>query len=152
MQIFWLVKLSLAFRKQRFLQTFYFIIDKPAWITFSCKDERHLNDGTTIEKGLSLITNHQNVFAIGVNCTAPKYISGIIRRMKAISGDKKIVVYPNSGEAYNAESKTWEGLAEPKLFVEMAKEWTSLGADVIGGCCRIGPEHIRRMNKFLINS
>ena len=31
---------------------------------------------------------------------------------------------------------------------EMAKEWVDLGADLIGGCCRIGPEHIKNMNAF----
>ncbi|HAA17171.1 MAG TPA: hypothetical protein DCE41_37840 [Cytophagales bacterium] len=25
----------------------------------------------------------------------------------------------------------------------MAQEWRTLGADWVGGCCRIGPEHIR---------
>jgi homocysteine S-methyltransferase len=59
-------------------------------------------------------------------------------------------VYPNSGEAYNADSKTWLGLSDPELFVTMAKEWTKLGADIIGGCCRIGPDHIRRMSENLI--
>jgi homocysteine S-methyltransferase len=38
------------------------------------------------------------------------------------------------------------GLSEPKYFVEMSKEWINLGADIIGGCCRIGPDHIRRIS------
>ena len=61
-------------------------------------------------------------------------------------------MYPNSGEAYNAESKTWLGLSDPKLFLEMAKEWVKLGADIIGGCCRIGTDHIRRMSEILVRS
>lgn len=124
--------------------------NKSAWVSFSCKDEHHLNDGTNIEECVSIFTNHPNVFAIGVNCTAPKYISELIKSIKLKSGSKKIVVYPNSGEAYNAESKTWLGLSNPKLFVDMAKEWEMLGADIIGGCCRIGPEHIKSISKKLM--
>jgi homocysteine S-methyltransferase len=123
--------------------------NKPAWMSFSCKDEHHLNDGAKIEACASLFTHHPKVFAIGVNCTAPKYISGIIKSLKPRVGAKKIVVYPNSGEAYNADSKTWFGLSDPELFVSMAKEWTKLGADIIGGCCRIGPDHISKMSGAL---
>jgi S-methylmethionine-dependent homocysteine/selenocysteine methylase len=31
----------------------------------------------------------------------------------------------------------------------MAKEWMDLGADVIGGCCGIGPGQIKAMSKIL---
>ncbi len=62
--------------------------------------------------------------------------------------DKKIVMYPNSGEVYHAKSKTWRGVSDPQIFADMAKELVDLGADIIGGCCRIGPEHIKNMNGF----
>jgi len=86
-----------------------------------------------------------------VNCTAPQYISGLIRAIKGSIDDKKIVVYANSGEAYNAETKTWSNVAEPDSFVNMTKEWLELGADIIGGCCRIGPNHIRQLQNQLID-
>lgn len=136
------------FQEAKVLSDILMQADKPSWISFSCRDEQHLNDGSKIKNCVSLFRNHSKVFAIGVNCTHPKYISEIITNLKANAGDKKIIVYPNSGEAYNAKSKSWLGLSEPKLFVEMAKEWSMLGADIIGGCCRIGPEHIRRIRKF----
>ncbi len=120
---------------------------KPAWISFSCKDESHISDWTTIQEGAALFKNHPNVFAIGVNCTAPKYISGLIKTLKSAVGDKKIIVYPNSGMIYNATTKTWHGTADPITFVEKAKEWRALGADIIGGCCQIGPEHIRGVSE-----
>jgi homocysteine S-methyltransferase len=62
---------------------------------------------------------------------------------------KKIILYPNSGEAYNARIKSWLGTSDPDLFVEMAKERIGLGADIIGGCCRIGPDHIRKLRELL---
>jgi homocysteine S-methyltransferase len=123
---------------------------KSAWISFSCKDENHLNDGTGIGDAAAYFAGHPNVFAIGVNCTAPEYVSGLIKSIKQRSGLKRIIVYPNSGEVYNAESKTWMGLADPNVFAEMAKEWLELGTDILGGCCRIGPEHIKSIAETLI--
>ena len=123
---------------------------KSAWISFSCKDELHINDGTPIVECATLLADHPNVFAVGVNCTAPKYVSGLIKALKTSSGSKKIVVYPNSGEAYNADSKTWLGMSDHNSFALMAKEWAVLGADMIGGCCRIGPEHIKSIAAFLV--
>lgn len=122
---------------------------KSAWVSFSCKDEIHLNDGTDITECVSIFANNPKIIAIGVNCTAPKYISGLIKSIKAKSGPMKIIVYPNSGEAYNAESKTWLGLSDPVLFVKMVKEWVELGADILGGCCRIGPDHIQGIYDIL---
>jgi len=140
-----------SFQEARVLSEILEKSDKQAWISFSCKNEHQINDGTSIEECAKVFANHSNVFALGVNCTAPKYVSGLIELMKSGSGTKKIVVYPNSGEAYNAESKTWLGLSDPELFVAMAKEWIKLGADIIGGCCRIGPDHIRRISEYLVN-
>jgi homocysteine S-methyltransferase len=126
--------------------------NKSAWISFSCKDEHHLNDSTLIEECVAFLEDHSNIFAIGVNCTPPKYVSGLIKTIKSGTKTKKIVVYPNSGEAYNATSKTWIGLSDPKLYFKMAKEWVQLGADIIGGCCRIGPDHIKQINETMFKN
>ena len=141
-----------SFQEGKVLSELLNHVSKPVWISFSCKDEQHLNDGSKIEDIVSVFRNHPKVFAIGANCTDPKYISGIIKCLKANSANKKIIVYPNSGEAYNAKSKTWLGLSDPKLFVTMSKEWSELGADIIGGCCRIGPEHIRNLSEVLVKN
>lgn len=124
-------------------------VEKPAWISFSCQNGQKLHDGTPIIKVAALFKDHPKVFAIGVNCTHPKYISDLIIKLKSVVGDKKIVIYPNSGEAYHAYTKTWMGISDPIAYVEMAKEWLELGADMIGGCCRIGPEHIKGIQQLL---
>jgi len=123
---------------------------KPSWISFSCKSGSEINDGTPIELAIELFRDHPAVFAIGVNCTKPKYISELIKRIKKENTGKRIIVYPNSGEAFNAINKTWMGTADPNLYVEMAKEWLDLGADIIGGCCRIGPSHISQLSDRIL--
>lgn len=122
---------------------------KAAWISFSCKDGKHTSDGTPIEKCAALFTHHPTVFAIGVNCTSPEYISALIQSIKTKSGEKKIVVYPNSGAVYHPESKTWSGPSKSSSCALMAKEWMDMGADIIGGCCGVGPEQIKAMGKII---
>lgn len=118
---------------------------KPAWMSFSCKDGNHISDGTPIEECADLLANHPGVFAIGVNCTSPEFISALITAIKKKSGNKRIVVYPNSGATYHAGSKTWAGLSATSSCELMAKEWMDLGADIIGGCCGMGPPQIKAM-------
>ena len=118
---------------------------KPAWMTFSCQSGKHLNDGTPIEECAALLADHPNVFAMGVNCTPPQYISELIQAIKACGWTQKIVVYPNTGEAYHAGTKSWKGVYDPTEFAAMAKEWLDLGADMVGGCCKIGPESIKNL-------
>lgn len=135
-----------SFQEAKVLSELLMDTKKRSWISFSCKDEEHLNDGTSIRECAMFFARHPNVFAIGVNCTAPRYISGLIREIKNHSGEKKVVVYPNSGEVYDAENKTWSGITDPSSCERMAKEWLDQGADIIGGCCRMGPEHIKALS------
>ncbi len=56
------------------------------------------------------------------------------------------VVYPNSGETWEASRQSWSGeRGGPDLesdLVRRVPQWMRLGANVIGGCCRVGPEAI----------
>ena len=138
-----------GFQEARVLSEILKKANKPAWISFSCKDGRHISDGTPIEKCAVFFADHPTVFAVGVNCTAPQFISELIQSIKPKSGDKKIVVYPNSGAVYHAESKTWSGLSDLSSCEAMVKEWMDIGADIIGGCCGIGPSQIKAMGKII---
>ena len=138
-----------SFREAQVLSGILQKINKPAWVSFSCKDGKHISDGTPIEECAAYFTHHPTVFAMGVNCTSPSFISELIRSMKTKSGDKKIVVYPNSGAVYHAESKTWVGLSDVSSCEIMVKEWMDLGADIIGGCCGIGPDQIKAMGNII---
>lgn len=143
-----------SFQEARVLSEILEKVKKPAWISFSCKDGTHISDGTPIEECAAYLAHHPTVFAIGVNCTSPEFISDLIRSIKTGAGNKKIVVYPNAGAVYHAESKTWSGLSDPSSCEIMVKEWMGLGADIIGGCCGIGPGQIKAMGTVVskINS
>lgn len=138
-----------SFQEVKVLSELLLQVEKPAWVSFSCRDGSHLNDGTPIKDAVAVLQNHPKIWAIGANCTKPEYISEIISVLKLHCWEKKVIVYPNSGEAYNFKTKTWQELSEPLNFVEMCEEWLEKGADIIGGCCRISPAHIQGMKERL---
>lgn len=123
-------------------------LDVPAYISFSCKDEAHISDGTSIEDCASALNEFSNVLAVGLNCTAPKYVESLIKHIKSKT-DKPVIVYPNSGEIYNPFTKTWSGGSVS--FSECAISWYNAGARLIGGCCRTTPEDIRAISEFARN-
>jgi homocysteine S-methyltransferase len=118
---------------------------KQAWLSFSCRDDHYINDGTPIEKCIELLQDHAKVFALGVNCTKPQYITALINTIKLHAGDKRIVAYPNSGEKYLPGSRTWEEVEDECFSPAMVQEWVNAGADIVGGCCRVGPDMIRKV-------
>lgn len=121
----------------------------PAWISFSCRDGAHLNNGTPLREAAAPFRDHPGVLAVGVNCTPPQFVTSLIAELRACAPDKAVVVYPNSGERYEAADNTWHGTATPLEWGRAATDWRRAGATVIGGCCRVGPEHIRSMREQL---
>jgi homocysteine S-methyltransferase len=120
-----------------------------AWVSFACRDASHTAHGEPISDCARLLDAVPQVVAVGINCTAPAFVTSLIRALKA-STTKPIVVYPNSGEGWDAETRSWTGKAEPGVFSASAKEWGLAGAQIIGGCCRTGPEHVRAIRKMLM--
>lgn len=119
--------------------------DTPAWISFSCCDDRHISDGTPIAKVAALFQDHPTVVAVGVNCTPPQFVPELVRKIRAAAPAKSIIAYPNSGEVYNAENNSWSGTVTPGDCATAALAWIDAGATIVGGCCRMGPDHIRAM-------
>jgi len=110
--------------------------------SFSCRNAEQLYDGSRLAEAIPPLSESEQVVAIGVNCMPPSLVPGLITRMTQLT-EKPVIVYPNSGESYDAVTKSWSGIADPVDFGEAAKEWYDLGARLIGGCCRTGPEHVR---------
>jgi homocysteine S-methyltransferase len=112
-----------------------------AWISFSCRDGGHNAQGEEISACAAALQTFSQVAAIGLNCTPPEYAGELLQRMKHCT-DKALLVYPNSGEHYDAAAKTWSGPAN-KTFAELSAEWYAAGARLIGGCCRTTPLDIQ---------
>ncbi len=141
--------------------------DKPAWFTFTCRDEdgagSHvrgghvrgsrtlgacLSDGTPLDEVAAWADETASVHAVGVNCTPAHLLPPIIRTLAAATR-KPVVAYPNGGGEWDAATKTWgRADAEPD-WGAACRSWVAAGAGVVGGCCRVGPEDIRAMRAAL---
>ena len=117
--------------------------ETPSWVSFSCRDERHICDGTPIKDVATLFDGHASVVAVGVNCTPPQFVTSLIGELQGVLIEKPLLAYPNSGEIYDAAGNSWSGTVTPGDCAAAATEWITAGAKAVGGCCRMGPDHIR---------
>lgn len=121
-----------------------------AWISFQCRDEGHLADGTPIESAVAACEGAERLIAVGVNCVPPGSVTPLLERARSVSA-RRLLAYPNSGDRYDALAKAW-GPGETRLVPEAVTEWRAHGATVVGGCCRVGPPEISRMRRALLGA
>jgi homocysteine S-methyltransferase len=78
-------------------------------------------------------------------------VSSLLKEIVGPSDRWLAMCYPNSGERFDAATQLWSG--SECSFVNDApllREWFDVGgARVIGGCCRVSPSDISRMNEIL---
>jgi S-methylmethionine-dependent homocysteine/selenocysteine methylase/SAM-dependent methyltransferase len=80
------------------------------------------------------------VGALLLNCIPPDHVPGMISWLRDFT-DMPLGVYPNLGYFTNAGWR-FESAISGEKYAEMALEWREEGAQIIGGCCGVGPEHI----------
>ncbi|MFF6994444.1 homocysteine S-methyltransferase [Streptomyces sp. NPDC008313] len=110
----------------------------PAWLSYSVSGDR-TRAGQPLEEAFAPAADADEVLAVGVNCCAPADVAGAVRTAARVTG-KPVVVYPNSGETWDARARAWTGRAT--FTPDRATAWRHAGARLIGGCCRVGPETI----------
>lgn len=115
-----------------------------AWFSFSCRDGGRISQGELFSEAVKMAAGSTQVFAVGVNCTAPRYITALLKEARQVT-DKPLVAYPNSGERWDAGCRRWIDGEMEAGFGSLPQEWHAQGARLIGGCCRTGPEDVRRM-------
>ena len=57
-----------------------------------------------------------------------------------------VSAYPNSGD-WNPPNWGFDSVISPRDFVAVAETWVARGVQVVGGCCGVGAEHIRRLHQ-----
>jgi homocysteine S-methyltransferase len=115
-----------------------------AWLSFSCRDGRHISDGTPFAQCAALSDTYPQVLATGVNCTDPAYVPALLRAAADVS--TPLMAYPNSGEQWDGVEKQWKGERGSAIDAEALFE---AGARIIGGCCRSTPDDIGRSREIL---
>ncbi|TQD95112.1 hypothetical protein C1H46_019268 [Malus baccata] len=124
----------------------------PAWFSFNSKDGINVVSGDSLLECASVAESCKKVVAVGINCTPPRYIHGLLTLITQVA-TKPIIVYPNSGESYDADRMMWvqnTGVSDED-FVSYVNKWCEVGASLVGGCCRTTPNTIRAIYRTLPN-
>ncbi|HEX8711870.1 MAG TPA: homocysteine S-methyltransferase [Terracidiphilus sp.] len=116
----------------------------PVWFSFSCRDWEHVSHGESVAECAAFVSTLPQTVAVGVNCVPPSWVPQLITELRAAT-KLPVLVYPNSGEGWDAEHRCWTGTSDANEFGAKAAEWFAAGADIVGGCCRTRPAHIREM-------
>ncbi|WP_414171830.1 homocysteine S-methyltransferase family protein [Clavibacter tessellarius] len=114
-----------------------------AWLAFTIEGGR-LRSGEPMAEGFRLAEEADEIVAVGINCAHPEEVPAAIAAARSVT-DRSVVVYPNSGERWDAVARGWRG--DPG--VPDARAWIDAGATLVGGCCRVGPDAIRSMRDAL---
>jgi homocysteine S-methyltransferase len=113
-----------------------------AWISFHGATDHTISEGTAIATCAQVLDAYEQVAAIGVNCTYPQHIASLLQDARA-NTTKPIIVYPNAGDTFNAKTKEWDRVPHDYNFGALTEAWYTMGAQVIGGCCRTTPADIK---------
>ncbi|MEU1889771.1 homocysteine S-methyltransferase [Streptomyces pristinaespiralis] len=117
----------------------------PLWLSYTVAEGR-TRAGQPLAEAFALAAGRDEVIAVGVNCCDPREATAAVSLATEITG-KPAVVYPNSGERWDAASSSWQGGSgyDPVRVCE----WRAAGARLAGGCCRVGPREIARLARLL---
>ncbi|MFJ6634787.1 homocysteine S-methyltransferase [Streptomyces sp. NPDC091376] len=113
-------------------------IGLPVWLSYSIAGGR-TRAGQDLAAAFALVAAHDQVIAVGVNCCEPADADRAVQLASREAG-KPVVVYPNSGERWDAASRAWRG--EVTFDPARLPGWAAAGARLVGGCCRVGPDRI----------
>ena len=82
----------------------------------------------------------QGVKALMINCLPPDHVPGMLPWLRDFT-DLPLGAYPNLGY-YTNDGWSFDQAIGGDEYAELAAGWRDEGADIIGGCCGVRPEHI----------
>jgi S-methylmethionine-dependent homocysteine/selenocysteine methylase len=121
----------------------------PIWLSLTTVLDEHgvvrTRRGERVSDVFAMAAGVGVVLAVGVNCTAPSAVGPAVG--DAARTGKPVVVYPNSGEGWDAADRRWTG--SPGIAPDAVRGWVEDGARLVGGCCRVRPSHIRAIAQMI---
>jgi S-methylmethionine-dependent homocysteine/selenocysteine methylase len=129
-------------------------LGKPVWVSWSLQDTPtgKLRSGESIHEALTALSKIP-VDAYLFNCCSMESITHALPTLRTAT-DKKIGGYANVfaglSEKYEmgtvGETPLRDDVPPDRYLAEISK-WREQGADIIGGCCGVGPDYIRRLHQ-----
>ncbi|MFI9742759.1 homocysteine S-methyltransferase [Streptomyces sp. NPDC052494] len=117
----------------------------PVWLSYTVEGGR-TRAGQELAEAFAVVAGNDQVVAVGVNCCDPAEAGAAVELAVAVTG-KPAVVYPNSGERWDAGGRGWRGGVT--FDPSRAAAWAGAGARLVGGCCRVGPPAIDAVARAL---
>ncbi len=129
------------------------ISGKPTWLAVTADDDdgSRLRSGEAVTGILKLVEEFSPE-ALLVNCSKPEATTTAIGELAPNLESTRLGAYANGfagiADAFKATQSTVDQLEVrtdlgPQRYADSAAEWIGLGAEIVGGCCEIGPSHIR---------
>ncbi|HMA27264.1 MAG: homocysteine S-methyltransferase family protein [Solirubrobacterales bacterium] len=87
------------------------------------------------------------VGALLINCIPPDHVAGMLPWLRDFT-DLPLGVYPNLGY-YTESGWAFDRAIGGAEYAELAVEWRREGAQLIGGCCGVGPRQIAAAREAL---
>ena len=125
--------------------------DRPVWLAFTVDDEDGglLRSGETLQEAAVIAADAD---AALVNCSAPEAMP---KALEALAGSApQTGAYANGFQGITKDfikgGTTVDGLSArrdltPQTYADHAVSWLDYGATVVGGCCEVGPAHIKEL-------
>lgn len=125
----------------------------PVWLAVTVDDE----DGSRLRSGEPLAgLSHLEPDAWLANCSAPEAMSAALDAFAPFG--KPFGAYANGFDEITkdflkarptVDSLTPRRDMGPETYARFVMDWVGQGATIVGGCCEIGPAHIRAMRDAL---
>jgi S-methylmethionine-dependent homocysteine/selenocysteine methylase len=117
-----------------------------AWLSLSISGDA-TRAGEPLAEVFAMTRGVDELVAVGINCSSPSDASAAVT-VAAATGHA-VVVYPNSGEGWDAVSRKWQPADDDNAGLWPVSQWVADGARLVGGCCRIGPDEIEAVATHL---
>ena len=129
------------------------IFGKPIWVSWTLRDEADglLRSGETLDDALAAL-DEISIEATLLNCCDVTAVGNAMPSLRAKT-TRSIGAYAN---AFTPISKDWKRDGNhfrelqdltPETYADQALLWCADGAEIIGGCCGIGPAHIANLRE-----
>jgi homocysteine S-methyltransferase len=116
-----------------------------AWLSYQCRDEASTAAGEPMAEAVGLANGRDDVVAVGVNCTAPRFVPALLAAA-ARATDRPLVAYPNGGDRWDPATRHWVATDAGGTYQpDEVAGWADRGASWLGGCCGTRPADIRAL-------
>ena len=130
----------------------------PVWVGFSIGDELghdpselgddiQLRDGGSLAEAVDMAAAHEAVDAICIMHTDVRLVEPCLEGVRS-RWDGPLGAYAHAGAIIDGVF-THDGVLTPSEYGAYLPAWQGAGATMLGGCCGIGPSHLRLVAQHL---